>query len=174
MAKVPSQRGLTVLAEEVGRIAPVALFGFVQGLSDERASIFYACSDGMAQCTVPASDVPDTLVPTGEEPREAGPTVIDAKSDGVVEGLLRFAGARRVVSIGIAHRVPTRFWMASLSPEAFTTAQTSSLCAVAASGARLLDLPAPPDEAMNRLTRLDQAGELLPELLRVTRRAGSV
>jgi hypothetical protein len=121
MAEVPSRAGLAALAAEAGRIAPVALFGFVQQPDAVRASIFYCYSHGIAQCAVPARDVPDVLRPTGDDLRDAGQTAIAAGLDGSVEWFLRFAGARRLVSVPIADRVPaTRFWIASENPEAFT------------------------------------------------------
>jgi GAF domain-containing protein len=166
MVEVPSRAGLAALAEQADRIAPCAFFGFVQRLDDNRSSVLYANPHGIVQCTVPASEVPQVLRPTGEDLLQTA--ALDGSADGSVAWFLRLAGVRHLASAAIVDRMPaTRFWVASPRPDTLAADEASELRTAAAAAARLLDVSLPPDAARQRLERLEQAGELTPALLRV-------
>lgn len=168
MLQLPSKAGLSTLAEEAGRIAPLALCGFVRRIDDRRASMLCTSPHGLVHCTVPSMEVPHVLTPSGEEVRQIDMPSPDAGSGDAVGWLLELAGARRVVSVGIADSAhATRFWLASTRSDAFTPDQISALQVTAGSAERLLGLPLTADAATDRARRLALAGDLVPALLRV-------
>jgi transcriptional regulator with GAF, ATPase, and Fis domain len=167
MVTVPAWEELAALAREMESIAPVTAIGFVRGLEDSRASVLCAFPQGVVHCTVATTELPAVLSPHGAELREIEPRTIEAGGNSG-DWFLELTGAHRVVSMGIPGRIPAaRLWMAAACPEPFTPGQAAGFRTAALSGGRLLDVPASPGEVMDRLTRLDQSGELLSALLRV-------
>jgi two-component system response regulator FlrC len=154
--------GLSRLADELARIAPLAVFGFARRLTDRRVSVVHVCRHDVTHCTVPVAEVPHVVLPPGDDLRESVTTGTGHVS-GAIEEVLRLARAGRLISAGIEPSAPsTRLWMASTSADAFTEEQRAAFRTAAGTAVRAIDVPMSLDAAVRRLNDLEQTDELLP------------
>jgi len=168
MRGIPSRAGLATLTEAANAVVPAVVLGVARRLDDDRVSVLYSYPHGIGEFVLAGSEVPEALRPTAEGPQQADAAAIKANPLGAVEWLLLFGGVQRVASLRVSECGPaTRFFIGVSDPNPLTFDQLTRLEPVAEATERLLSAPQSPEEAGERLRRLDLAAGLLPALLRV-------
>jgi hypothetical protein len=168
MRGIPSRTGLATLTEAANAVVPAVVLGLSRSLDDGRVSVLYSYPHGIGEFVLGGSDVPDALLPTAEGPRQADVAAIKANPLGAVEWLLLFGGVQRVVSVRAPDSAPpTRFFIGLSDPDPLTFDQLARLEPLAEASLRVLGAPQSPEDAGERLRRLDLGAGLLPALLRV-------
>jgi transcriptional regulator with GAF, ATPase, and Fis domain len=168
MRGIPSRTGLAALTEAANAVVPAVVLGLSRSLADGRVSVLYSYPHGIGEFVLAGSEVPEALLPTAEGPRQADAAAIKANPLGAVEWLLLFGGVQRVVSLRVSESAPpTRFFIGLSDPSPLTFDQLTRLEPLAEASQRLSGAPQSPEEAGERLRRLDLAAGLLPALLRV-------
>jgi transcriptional regulator with GAF, ATPase, and Fis domain len=162
MLEIPSRKGLAALTEATNAIVPLVLLGVTRHLKDSSVSILYSYPFGIGEFVVPTAETPEILLPSREPTLEAGAGVL--KTDCAVAWLFLFGGTQRIVSFALPDG---RFWIGFSDPAPLTADQLTRLQTVAESTSALFNTPISPADVAERLQRLEQAGELLPLLLRV-------
>jgi hypothetical protein len=168
MAEIPSRAELAALTESVTAIAPSTALGFARTRDDGLISVVYSAVHGFGEFVLPASDVPIVAQPTERGWHELASAALHDNHARAFEGFLVHNGVQRVVSVSLTEGdEPTRFWMGLTTADALTPDAVARLEAVARSAEALLQRRLRPDEAGERLRRLELASRLLPALLHV-------
>src|SRR5262249_17708315 len=159
---------LAALTKTVNAVVPSVILGFARALDDGRVSLLYCYPYGIAQYVIPVSDVPDVLLPSTYGAQDGDVVASASNPPDAPKWLLRFGSVQRVVSVRMSTcDQPTRFWIGTSDPNPLTSDQMVRLGRLAEESAGLVNRPILPDEASERLRRLELAAEMLPALLRV-------
>src|SRR6185295_18596609 len=168
MLDIPPREGFAALIEAANAVVPAVALGFARSLDNDRVSLLYSYQHGIGEFVLAGSDMPEVLLSSSDGPRQADASAFNANPAGAIEGLLLSEGVKRVASVGISRcESPARFWIGSSDPNPLTSDQLHRLAVVADEGAGLLNPQVSPEEAAERLQRLELAAELLPALLHV-------
>jgi transcriptional regulator with GAF, ATPase, and Fis domain len=168
MFEVPSRATLKTLTTAVEAVGPTTAVGFVRQGQNDRVSVLYSYAHGIGGFLLPATGLPDVLVPTGDEHREADRATLESHRTRAAEQFLLDNQTERVVSIRLAGiEPPARLWVGLASPDPLTSEQLGRVDALTADGVRLLSEGLSQEEQFHQLRRLEQAAELIPALLHV-------
>jgi hypothetical protein len=120
----------------------------------------YSHSNGVGEYVLFTSDVPDVLWPSNDGPRQADAGAISAAADGAIGWHLRLAKTQRIASVRLSTPGPaTRLWLGSPDSSPLTRDQLARFEAAADAHADALNRSLSPDEAADRLRRLELAAD---------------
>src|SRR5262245_34990121 len=155
MPEIPSREDLTALASRANAVASTVAFGFVRPLDDSRVTVFYSTLNGIGEYVLGHADLPDVLLPSATDIRQADAKAIRSNPTGVFEWNLLSSGAQRVMSVRIRDcETATRFWVALSDPGPLTIDQQARIERIADESVNILKRSVPPDAIAERLRRL--------------------
>src|SRR5262249_16277470 len=168
MFEIPSREDLAALALRTNAVVSTVSLGFVWPLDDSRVSGFYSTPNGIREFVLRHADLPDVLLPSATDARQADAEAIRSNPTGVFEWCLLSSGAQRVMSIRIRDcETAARFWVGLSDPNPFTKDQQARLETIADESVELFKRSVSPEAIAERLRRLEMTAELLMAIFTV-------
>jgi transcriptional regulator with GAF, ATPase, and Fis domain len=168
MLEIPSRDSLNALLAGARLIGSATAVGVARPLEHDRVSVLYAFAHGVGEFMLPSDGLPDVLVPTGDEARDADGTTIRECPARAAEAFLIENATERVVSVPLpGGDTPARFWVAFGDGDPLSPERSAQLMALAGGAAHELTRRRSPEERLRTLERLEQAAGLMPALLHV-------
>jgi transcriptional regulator with GAF, ATPase, and Fis domain len=168
MLEIPSRQDLAELATTTkNAIVSAVTLGFVRPM-DNHVSVLYWTPYGFGEYLLPNAELPDVLLPSATDMRQADAKAINANPKGVFEWHLLVGQVQRVVSVQSRHcEPPVRFWVGLSDPTPLTGDQQDRIESIADGCADLLKGGIPQDAIAERLRRLEMTAELLQAIVQV-------
>src|SRR5262249_48102459 len=168
MLEIPSRQDLAELSAKTNAVVSAATLGFARPLDDNHVSVLYWTPNGIGEHFLQNTDLPDVLLPSATDMRQADAKVINSSPNGVFEWHLLVGEVQRVVSFQIRGCNPAvRFWVGSSDPAPLTKDQQARIESIADGCADLLKGTITRDAIVERLRRLEMTAELLPAIVQV-------
>src|SRR5262245_53676761 len=165
MLELPSRTAFAALQKNVETVVPAVTLGFCRSLGETEVSVPYSIPLGFGEYILSQDGLPEVIQPWTTGFRQADAAALKANAERVFEWHLLVGNVQRVVSFRIEESEPaTRFWIGLADSAPLTAEQQARLEAVAQASLGHLKTSVSPDDAPERLRRLELAAELLPAL----------
>src|SRR5215467_5091588 len=152
MLEIPSRQELAELAAKTNAVVSAVTLGFARPLDDNNISVLYWTPNGIGEYLLQNADLPDVLLPSATDMRQADAKAINSNPNGVFEWHLLVGEVQRVVSFRIRRCDPAvRFWVGLSDPAPLAKDQQARIENIADGCADLLKGAMPPDAIAERL-----------------------